>query len=375
MSRILYRSERGRDIVNHSHSGGSVWSCPRKYKLKKISGWQQKEDGPALAFGIALEKALQYYHVHGREKGSGVDEFKILWLKYKDDPEIKYTEKSGDWEDHYRMGAEMLRLYEYILPTLPIDNEQFQVKEVVDLFPHNEEYNGIGYDARADIICEVDNNHPALPPLDGGPTRRLIVDIKTSSNPYHSDPRLSALDEQLIDYSWVFDIPTVSFLVFVKNPSGIVSSDWVTVLSGDKAGKQYIAYDINEERVLVLPKSLYDELQDRKKGIKGKGSKGRLEELSAEYFYKGLRFKPEDLTKQKIQFLPAIIDEQTRADAQMVARQEAMAIADAYAADFWPKMPGVRFPHNQCLNCEMLGICAGIPELVEERLVKISNEF
>ena len=376
MSRILYKSSKGYQIKNHSYSGGSLWDfCSRKYQYKKLDGWQEREDGPALAFGNSFEAAHTYYHVHGREKGSGVEEWKLNWFRHRDSPDIKYTDKSGTWEDLLRVGVEMMRLYEVTLPSLPIMNEEFQVKRVVDLFPHTPEYEGLGYDARADILCTVPNGHPLLPPLDGGPTRRLIIDVKTSGNPYPSDPRMSALDPQLIDYSWVFDIPTVAFLVFVKNPSGHTTGDWVTALTGDHAGKSYIAYDINEERTLVLPKTIYDEMSERKKEIKGKGSKERLESLEAEYFYRALRFDPQDLTKQKIQFLPAVIDQETRDDAHQVARNEAMEIADSYSANFFPKNPGIRFPNRKCPECAYRGLCLRDEALTKELLVKIDGTF
>lgn len=376
MSRVLYKSEKGFQAKNHSYSGGTLWeTCPKKYYYKKIQGWTEKEDGPALAFGNAFEAAHKYYHVHGREKGSGVDEFKVLWFHHKDDPAIKYTEKSGSWEDLLRVGVELMRLYEVTLPTLPIMNEEFQVKQVVDLFPVSPDYSGLGYDARADMLCTVPNEHPLLPALAGGSTRRLVIDIKTSSNSYPSDPRMSALDEQLIDYSWVFDIPTVAFLVFVKNPSSVTTGDWVTVLEGERACKSYIAYDINEERILVLPKTLYEEFQDRKKEIKGKGSKDRVAELETEYFYKAFRYKREDLTKQKIQFLPAVIDQETREDAKLCAMIEAREIADSYSEKFFPKKSGIRFPNRKCPECSYRGICLGDKELTSQLLVKIDGTF
>ena len=206
MPRILYTNSQGHAVHAHSHSGGGDFKCPKKYYWKRIEGWQPREERAALEFGKAVEAAIQFHHTKNFEPGSGVDEFKLLWFKQQDNTSLVYTEKSGDWDDHYRMGTEMLALYEQQRPFLPIDNVQFQVNIKTDLFPEDSEYHGLKYTTILDMISEVGYNHPGaelLPPTtSSSSTRKLIIDIKTSAASYYVDPRLSSLDDQLRDYSY-----------------------------------------------------------------------------------------------------------------------------------------------------------------------------
>lgn len=377
MSRTLYTNAHGKQISAHSHSGGGDWRCPRKYYYKRVEGWQPRDERAALQFGKCVESAIQYFHAKDFVTGSGVDEFKVLWWRFKDDETLTYTEKSGDWEDHYQMGTELLSLYEIEHSSLPLDNPQFQVDIRTDLFPGTE-YDGLRYTTILDMVCEVAYDHPLLPPsvsASSSSTRKIIVDIKTSAASYYTDPRLSCLDDQLRDYSWATGIETVAFLVLVKNHSSIGTGDWVTVLRGAKVGKKYQAFNVEGDTILVLTKQDYDEYISRKKEIKGKGSKEAQEVLLTEFFYKGYRFSRKDLTKQRIQFLPAIISEEDRIEARKEAEREAMEIADCSLMKYFPKKPGVRYPNNVCTSCECLGLCIGDPELVKEKLIKIDGEF
>ena len=373
----LYRNVIGREVKAHSHSGGADWGCPKKYFYKRIQGWQSREDRVSTFFGKAVESAIQFHHNKAFEPGSGIDEFKTLWFQYKDDDSVQYSEKSGNWNDHYQMGTELLGLYESTVQDYPITNAKFQVEKRVDLFNASESspYTGLQYTSKVDMLCTADNNHPLLPRGPEGTTRDFIVDIKTSSYPYFTDPRLAALDDQLRDYAWVFGIPTVAFLVLVKNFSAIEAGDWITVLKGPKVGKKYIAFDNSTYTVVVLTKSDYDEYSSRKKAIKGKGAKEAKESLFTEYYAKAITFDRNEVTKQRIQFLPAVISPEDMQEARMVATHESMEIADASRNNFFPKKPGVRFPNNVCQNCECLGLCIGDTQLVKQTLVKIDGVF
>lgn len=377
MGKVLYQNAQGFPIYNHSHSGGQDFKCPKKYFWKRIEGWQARSERPALAFGKCIEAAIQFYHVQGLKPGSGVDEFKLLWWKYID-LDLDFTEKTGDWAQHMQMGSEMLALYEVELPKLPIDNIQFQVDLKTELLPDTE-YEALRYTTILDMICEVYPSHPgyALLPENGehGP-RKLIVDVKTSANSYYTDPRLSSLDDQLRDYAWATGIPTVAFMVLVKNHSSIGTGDWVTILTGESAGKKYIVLDSNDERILVFPnKSLYEEYISRRDGIKGKGSKEAKETLLAEYFYKAKRFQRHEVTKQKIQFLPAVISKEDMEEARSIAVAEAVEISNCSEKNVFPKKPGVRFPNNVCTTCPCLGLCINDKELVKENLIQINGDF
>lgn len=379
MAKILYTNAQNYPIYAHSHSGGGDWKCPKKYYWKRIQGWQPRDERAALQFGKCIESAIQFFHQKNFEPGSGIDEFKVLWWRHKEDSEITYTEKTGNWEDHFRMGVEMLALYELERPKLPVDNVQFSVTIKTELFPETE-YAGLKYTTILDMISEVNPDHPGyalLPSIEGcvGP-RKLIIDIKTSAASYYTDPRLSALDDQLRDYAWASGIETVAFMVLVKNHSSVGVGDWVTILRGDDAGKKYIVLDVSDERLLVFPnKPLYEEYISRRDAIKGKGSKEAKDALLVEYFYKAKRFVRSDVTKQRIQFLPAVISQEDMAEAREQAGREAVEISDCSERKYFPKKPGVRFPNNVCTTCECLGLCIGDQTLVKEKLIQIDGSF
>lgn len=376
MSRYLYKSTSGKLIYNHSHSGGQDFSCPKRYYWKRVEGYQPREESCALEFGNAIESAIQYYHLNGRQPHTGVDEFSLIWFKQQENQELTYTEKSGNWEDHMRMGKQLMRLYETVLPTLPIENEQFHITFKKNLFENvNTEYSGIGFTAVVDLLSEVDWDHPLLPKLPTPGKRKIVVDIKTSSKEYYQDSRLSALDDQLRDYAWATGIPTVAFLVFVKNHSSVGTGDWVTPMVGEKAGKYYQVLDIDASRAIIVPGALYSEFQTRKDKIKGKGKKEAVDVLLTEYVYRGYRYSVEDITKQKIQFLPAVVSQEDMYEGEQIAKMEAMEISDCSAANFYPKKPSVRWPGAQCLSCPCLGLCIGDEKLTKEKLIKIDGTF
>jgi len=366
----LYKNPKGYEVRSHSHSGGADWSCPKRYYWKRVEGWQNKEDGAPQQFGKCTEAAIQYFHQQGFVAGTGVEEFKKLWWNFKDDNSLVYTEKSGNWDDFYRCGVELITLYELTYQDLPITNARFQVEFKKDLTT-----DGLQFRAIIDMLCIAPNKHPSLPAQEGEDFREFVVDIKTSTASYYTDPRLSSLDDQLRDYAWMTGCSTVAFLVLVKNHTSIGTGDWITVLYGPKKGKKYQVFDAKDDKILVLPKDMYEEYQSRKKDIKGKGSKERTDALLTEYFYKGLSFQRHEITKQKIQFLPAIISKEDAAEAKREAIHEAMDISKHGTEGYWPKRPGVRFPHNPCTTCDCLGLCIGDQEMVQQKLVQIGGVF
>jgi len=74
----------------------------------------------------------------------------------------------------------------------------------------------------------------------------------------------------------------------------------------------------------------------------------------------------------RVQFLTDTVPEEDRLEAGRIVGRDMVAIVEANKADFFPKIPGVRFPNNHCTFCEMLGICTGDDKLRDEKLVNIS---
>ncbi len=389
---LLYTNNKGQARVRHSYSAGQDWSCPRYFQHKRIDGWVSREERSAFQFGKAIESAIQFHHEKNFEPGTGIDEFKAIWFSLKDSPEVTFTEKSGDWADHYKMGVEMLTLYELVRPCLPVRNAKFQVELNIPLFPGTD-HEDLEFTAKLDMVAYPSTDHHMLPPLEiplskadyGGTDsaaqtfRKIIVDIKTSANMYFTDPRLAALDGQLRAYAWAKGTSTVSFLVLVKNKTRVEAGDKVNYLRGSfhfLSDLQHTVLDVSEKEVVLLNQATYEEYTKKKSEIKGKGAVAAKAELLADYvFTKGLRVPLEHVTKQRIQFLPAIISDEAKEAAGEKAKKEALEISTCSSNGVFPQNPGVRFPHAVCPNCDMLGLCIGDPTLVAERLVQITGEF
>jgi hypothetical protein len=373
MSAILYNNPQGRPVFSHSYSAGLDWSCPRKYEIKRIKGYISREESVALRFGDCIEGAVRWHLMRNYEPKTCVEEFQVLWSKFRDNEDITYSEKSGDWEDHYRIGQELCRLFELNAKAFPLANPRFQINLRREFFPGDAEFAGLEFNAYVDVVSTVERDHPMLPPLEGEGPRDVVIDIKTSAAPYFSDPRLARLDGQLRKYAWVSGIPTVAFLVFVKNKSGIERGDWVTLFHNNK---KVIVLDINDDDVIVLEHpQIYQEYRQALEQIKGKGAMEAKRTLLEEFKTKGFLYPRSEVTKQRIQFLPAVIPQQDSDAAGEQAANEAVEIARCNIEGFFPQKPGVRFPSSQCLNCECLGFCLDDQELVKERLIQIGGEF
>src|SRR5437667_184545 len=109
----LYLNKNGRPVTIHSYSAGSTFrACPRKYKLEKIKGWKERENRAAFKFGIAVENALQYFHMHGCRAHSMGEEFVREWLVHENDSTLVYGDKEGDWTALREIGIALSNIYE-----------------------------------------------------------------------------------------------------------------------------------------------------------------------------------------------------------------------------------------------------------------------
>lgn len=374
---ILYKSHNGKEVTAHSYSAGLDFKCPKKYYYKKVMGWISRDDRSNLEFGKCIESAIQFHAMNGREDGLGVLEFKRLWNFWQLDSSLQYSASDGDWETLYKVGSELMRLYEAKLPFLPIQNETYQVNYKKELFPDTE-YAGLEWQGFLDVISEVDASHPFLPPLKEIPEngkRKVILDIKTAAKAYpESNPRIYQLDGQLRQYAWATGIETVAFLVLVKNGSKVGSGDQVSCFLDGK--DYYVLTTYDDHAILIQDEWIYDEYQAKVKEIKGKGSQAAKEDLLAKYVLTcGKKVPLDQLTKQRIQFLCAVIPPEDQAEAGEQIGKEAVEIAQAHEMNYYPKCPGVRFPNQVCTTCEMLGHCIGDKNLVKQRLVQIGGDF
>lgn len=368
----LYKSASGREVNNASSSALDAFRlCRRKFRLSRIDGWKQKDRKASLEFGKCLEAGLQFYFQNGLKAGDGPDEFRRLWSKFIDQP-LTYTDQEGDWKDLNTMGVEMLRLFEIVLPTLPIKNPKFQLNYEKKLWPGDPVYGHLGYTAFIDILSTLDD------------ASRLIIDVKTAKSLLPVSANMISLDGQLRKYAWVSSIRDVAFLNFVKcRPEDFKKSTSVTLLedSGDwKAGQHLVVVSSvepkegDETRYFNLAtEETVRKMDEELDQISGKGAKEKKEAVFASYALLNLvNTLPRDrISKTKVQFVRGTIPEEDLAEIGDQIGADTLIMNQAAEKGSFPKDGGVRFPNAICGWCEMRGICLKDNALRDSLLVQI----
>lgn len=379
----LYINSKGVPVSANSYSSGALFTtCAYKYYLLKIKGYRRKDNSAATRFGRAVEDAIQFYHANSLLLGSGIDEFKRLWLASKEVEGLRYTNREGDWASMYRAGAEMLRLYEILLPTLPIVNPVFQANARKEVFPGTE-LAGLEDQGFLDMVSKAPWVHPMLPRVEipkGAAHRPLVIDIKTSGVALDEDhPELLTLDPQLRRYAWLSGLLDLGFLWFVKSlPTNYERGTAVTLLEasgGWATGEKAVIAEYNDEDEtahLARPDD-YDALKFELSEIKGKGSTERKAALIATRKENGILITLPDhaFTRQRLQFQAVHLTPEDLIEAGNTVARELVDIHAAGQTGIYLKKPGVRFPANHCTFCECRGICLKNDRLRDDLLIQI----
>ena len=373
----LYTNPKGIAVTRHSYSAGSDFTrCRRYYKLKRIDGYREIKRKAALDFGTCLETSLRFYHTNKCEPGSTAQEFLRVWAAFKDMPDLDWGD-DFDWADLNEIGQQMGRLYEAVLPTLPIEvrADRFQLEFSKELFPGTY-LGGLQDLAYVDMLAQYKVDPSITDPL-ALKTRPVIVDIKTSGASYDETPGIHCLDPQLRRYAWLSGIHDVAFLVFVKTSLSVKKGDKVTTLSPTvstntySAGTKMVVLIANAEpegnRLQhIVTAEDYETYKTQFGSLKGKAADKALVDFAASH---GAKVSADILTKQKLQWLPAYItDESLKETGEMVGEQVAR-IVDAGQRDYYPKEGGTRFPTATCTYCPMRGICLNNDKLRDELVV------
>ena len=168
-------------------------ACPRRYRYQYLEGWQEKELRASMLFGRAFEKAVAAYFL-GQDGG---DQLHREWSAVREMKEVNYGRDS--WGNMLQDGTKLLELFANQNRVRILEPERhLQIKVQRRL------------DARNDFLGFV----AALGQLDG---QRCLIDWKTTSSCYPENPSgLTALDPQLICYSWLTGISEVALVVFVR---------------------------------------------------------------------------------------------------------------------------------------------------------------
>lgn len=353
---LLYVNSKGFAVSRHSYSGSTSYNfCPRKYYLERVQGWSDKQDRVARHFGIALEAGVTFWHQHRQDTAGAVAEFQRLWLEHKD-KEYIYSKPEKDWTSLGLTGAELLKLYTLIYPTLPyvVNNPQdFQVQGNFEIFPGTK-LAGIEFTSYIDLIAQLK-----------GSNEDIIIDIKTSGKDV---PDLTMLDPQLRSYAWVKWMPEetqkwVAFLWFRKMGREISKGDKVMFLepyAGFVPGTSAFVLLKEDFGVWVTPDAkIEDEMNAKFVGASKAVVAAKLEYIKAN----GKHVAESAITKQRVQFKMATITKDSADDIGRKIKHDVVNIARANETEDWSMNSGVRFPDERCPNCAMRGICSNQPEL------------
>lgn len=394
MSAYLYLNYKGQPVTVHSHSSGARFeACPRDYRYEKIDGWRRNSNKASLKFGICLEEGLMFYHLNGLKPDDGATEFKRRWLAFKDDTTMQFTAKENSWADLYIVGSQMLRLYEILLPTLPIKDPVFQLNYKREVFPGTE-LAGIEHTAFADMVSKAPWSHPMLSKVaapKGSAYRPLLIDIKTSATPLDSVAQYLSLDPQLREYGWTSGIHDLAFLYFVKaRPFSGDRGEEFTILqdtkrfkAGDKVvvlatgGQLGLKEAKDASTIGFIPTQVDYAFSEavKTKGVDGKPVSGKaLVALKKQFiadFGEMLPVGENLVTRQRIQFAAARITDEDMLEVGQAVGKQIVEIVEAGRTGIWPKKPSVRFPSTKCVMCDKRGLCLNRPDLVEKLLVQI----
>ena len=380
----IYKSSTGKEIQHASSSSLDQFRfCRRKFRLSKIDGWREKDKKASLEFGKCIEAAIQFYCDNGKKPGEATSEFERLWLKWSDNKELVYTAQENNWFDLYTMGKEMTKLFEILLPTLPIRNPKWQLQFLKKLWPGTD-LDDLEFMAYIDLLSTLEDG------------TRLVLDIKTAKSALEADPKLLTMDGQLRKYAWVTGIRDVGFLNFVKagNPNDFRKGTVVYLLEDTlkySAGSPMVVAKFSAPKPAVeavegvkasaeVPwlmllgseetVQLMDEELDK---ISGKGATEKKDQVITQFLAEGrlcvvLR---ESVTKTKIQLVRGTIPEEDLAEIGQQIGDDMIALRTAGENGRFPQDGGVRFPNAICSWCNFRGICLKDNRLRDELLVKI----
>ena len=167
-------------------------TCPRRYRYRYLDGWQEKDLRAAMLFGRAFEQAIAA--LFGRE--DPVAKLFEQWAACRD-MQLAYS-AHDTWDSMLQQGVQLLERFVQdgrVQISQPAQ-QQIQFSRTLS--------SGNSFVAFVDAIGE----------LDGNP---CVLEWKTSSARYPEEPAgITALDPQLVCYSWMTGIDAVAQVVFVR---------------------------------------------------------------------------------------------------------------------------------------------------------------
>jgi hypothetical protein len=168
-------------------------TCPRKYRHRYLDGWQEKDTRAAMLFGRAFEQAVAALF-------RCEDPAAALFEQWTPSKEMSLSYSGNDtWDRMLQQGIQLLERFAQdgrVHIPWPSTHQQIQFTRRVNA--------GNNFVAYVDAIGE----------LDGTP---CVLEWKTTSARYPEEPAgISALDPQLVCYSWMTGMDEVAQVVFVR---------------------------------------------------------------------------------------------------------------------------------------------------------------
>jgi hypothetical protein len=168
-------------------------ACPRRYRHHYLDGWQEKDTRASMLFGRAFEQAVAA--LFRRE-----DPAAVLFEQWAPCKDLGLTYSGNDsWDRMLQQGIQLLERFAQdgrVRIRQPQRHQQVQFRKPVA--------------GRNDFVSYID----AIGELDG---TKCVLEWKTTSARYPEEPEgITALDPQLVCYSWMTGIDEVAQVVFVR---------------------------------------------------------------------------------------------------------------------------------------------------------------
>ncbi len=186
-------------------------TCPRKYRHRYLDGWQEKDTRAAMLFGRAFEKAIAALLRHE-------DPAAALFEQWAPCKEMSLSYSGNDtWDRLLRQGIQLLERFAQegrVRVSRPRTEQQIQFTRTLS--------SGNNFVAYVDAIGELDSTP-------------CVLEWKTTSARYPEEPAgISALDPQLVCYSWMTGIDEVAQVVFVRKRMVEVQYLRATITEGQR---------------------------------------------------------------------------------------------------------------------------------------------
>jgi PD-(D/E)XK nuclease superfamily len=203
--------------MNYSYTQVSAYlSCPRRYRYRYLDGWQEKDTRAPMLFGRAFEQA-----VAGLFRNE--DPAAVLFEQWSLCKDMDLTYSGNDtWDRMLQQGIQLLERVaqdDRVRISQPHSNQQMQFNRTLS--------SGNNFVSYVDAIGE----------FDGTP---CLLEWKTTSARYTEEPvGISALDPQLVCYSWMTGIEKVAQVVFVRKR--LVEVQYLRATISDEQRQEFAA--------------------------------------------------------------------------------------------------------------------------------------